>query len=111
MRPPPSLEISPEEQEIINRGTESESFVQNLMWLNMEKYLEGVVEEALDRMRENPSSDPQIARHLQAVWKEREAFRDRLILFVKGPIRAKKELLLEIEQQKEMEKMYGRSAY
>ena len=111
MRPPPPLEISPEEQLIINRGTEHESFVQNGVWLEMEVYLNDVVEEALDRMRSNASSDPQVARHLQTAWKERETFRDRLILFVKGPIRAKKELLREIAEQKERENEYGRSAY
>lgn len=107
MRPPADFSITEEEQELIRIGSSREEFVQNLVWLDMEKYANDVVEEALDQMRGNQSSDPQVAHRFKLVWQEREAFRDRLILFVKGPIRAKKELLKQIEE----EKTYGRSAY
>ena|ERR1700690_1081269 len=108
MRPPPLLEITKEEQEFLKLGTSREEFIQNPTWLDLEKYVNDVVEEALDQMRGNKSSNPVVAHRFKLVWQEREAFRDRLILFVKGPIRAKKDLLNQIEEEK---KLYGRSAY
>jgi hypothetical protein len=107
MKPPANLEITLDEQELIQRGTESEEFVQTPVWMRIEKELNAIVEDALDGMRGNVSADPMVGHRLNLIWREREAFRDKLILFVKGPIRAKKELLQQIEE----EKKYGRSAY
>ena len=107
MRAPTPISVSPDEEELLKRGKTCEEFIQQPMWLEIEKFANLVVEEALEQMRGNQSSDPVVAKHYQNVWRERESFRDRLILFVKGPIRAKKELLIQIEE----EKQYGRSAY
>ena len=106
MRPPPNLLISEDEQELVKIGTAHEEFIQQALWLDLEKYMASVVEDAFDQMRGNASSDSAVAHRFQLIWKEREAFRDRLILFVKGPIRVKKELLKQIEE----EKTNGRSA-
>lgn len=108
MKPPPVLEITAEDQELLQKGTESEDFVQNAVWMRVEKYMVEVVEDALDQMRGNVSAEPMVGHRLNIIWREREAFRDKLILFVKGPIRAKKELLKSIEEEKQQ---YGRSAY
>ena len=107
MRPPTPISISPDEEELLKHGKDCEDFIQQPMWLKVEKFANLIVEEALEQMRGNQSSDPTVAKHFQNIWREREAFRDRLILFVKGPIRVKKELLIQIEE----EKQYGRSAY
>jgi hypothetical protein len=106
MRPPATLLISEDEESLIKTGMACEEFIQQPIWKELEKYLDSVVEEALDQMRGNQSSDPAVAHRFKLVWQEREAFRDRLILYVKGPIKAKKELLLQIEE----EKKNGRSA-
>lgn len=106
MRPPTQFQISEDEEALLKTGLACEEFIQQPLWLEIEKYANAVVDQALDSMRGNTSSDPIISRNLQLIWREREAFRDRLILFVKGPIKAKKELLRQIEE----EKTYGRSA-
>jgi len=108
MRPPPSLEITDEQQELLKRGKDHEDFIVNPLWMELERYLDDVVEESLDQMRGNQSHEPMVAYRMKIVWQEREAFRDRLVLFVKGPIRAKKELLQQIEEERQT---YGRSAY
>lgn len=105
---PPVQEVSNDEQELIKTGELCEEFIQNPIWIEAEKYINGVVEEALDQMRGNQSSDPMVAHRFKLIWQEREAFRDRLILYVKGPVRAKKDLLKQIEEERET---YGRSAY
>ena len=101
MRPPSILQIGEDEEALLKTGLACEEFIQQPLWLEIEKYLDNVVENALDQMRGNQSSDPAVAKHFQMIWREREAFRDRLILFVKGPIKAKKELLRQIEEEKQ----------
>ena len=80
MKPPPALEITAEEQELIQLGTECENFVQNPIWLRIEKELSAIVEDALDGMRGNVSAEPMVGHRLNLIWREREAFRDKLIL-------------------------------
>jgi hypothetical protein len=108
MRPPPTFEVTDDQQEMLERGKLHEDFILNPLWREIEEYLTVVVEEALDQMRGNQSHEPMIAYRMKLVWQEREAFRDKLILYVKGPIRAKLELLKQIEEERET---YGRSAY
>ena len=107
MRPPAPITISQDEEELLKRAAAHEEFAQQPMWLQLEKYANLLVEEALDAMRGNVSHEPMVGHRLSLIWREREAFRDRLILFVKGPIKAKQELIRQIEE----EKQYGRSAY
>ena len=107
MRPPATIQISKDEEQLLKTAVACEEFVQQPKWLELEKYANLLVDDALDAIRGNVSSDPLVGHRLAIIWREREAFRDRLILYVKGPIKAKTELLKQIEE----EKQYGRSAY
>ena len=107
MRPPATITISQDEEDLLKTAIGCEEFVQHPKWREIEQFANLQVEEALDAIRGNVSHDPMVGHRLSLIWREREAFRDRLILFVKGPIKAKAELLKQIEE----EKKYGRSAY
>jgi hypothetical protein len=99
MRPEP-LTISPDEQELLKLAEESSAFTQQPMWRKLEIFLDANVQEALDDMRGNLSTDDRVCLHKARIWQEREKLRDSLIAFIKGPIRDAKELLEQIEQAK-----------
>lgn len=107
MRPPSPISISPDEEELIKKGTACEEFIQQPIWKEVEQYMNLLVEDALHQMRGNRSSNPMVAHRFKLIWQEREALRDRLILLVKGPIKARKDLLIQIEE----ERQYGQSSY
>lgn len=98
MRVPEPLKLSPDEQELLKLAEESEAFIQQPMWKKIEIFLKANVEEALEDMRGNQSTDPRVAHRFNLIWREREALKDSLIAFVKGPIREKRDLLDQIEQ-------------
>lgn len=99
MRPEP-LSISPDEQELLKLAEESSAFTQQPMWRKIEIFLQANVEEAMEDMRGNLSTDDRVCLHKTRIWQEREKLRDSLIAFVKGPIRDAKDLLEQIEQAK-----------
>jgi len=97
MRPPQRFELTEDEQQLIKFADESEQFVILPMWKRIEQKLNEWVEEALDEIRGNISTDGLVALHKQRIWKEREHLRDSLITFVKGPIKRRTDLMEEIE--------------
>jgi len=107
MRAPEQLQLSPDEQELLKLAEESKSFIRHSMWKKLEIFLQANVDEALEQMRGNRSSDPKVALHFERIWKEREQLRDSLIAFVKGPIRDEKELLEQIELAKKEGMIYA----
>jgi hypothetical protein len=94
------LSISSDEQELLKLAEESSSFTQHPMWRKIEIFLNANVQEALDDIRSNQSTDGLIVLHKNRVWAEREKLRDSLIAFVKGPIKDARDLLEQIEQAK-----------
>lgn len=104
---PQKFQITEEEQEIFKIAEESESFISSPVWKRLEVFLADHVEESLDAMRGNQSSDPKVALHFERIWKEREQIRDGIIRFVKGPIKQRKELLEQIEQLKKEGAVYA----
>lgn len=104
---PEQLRLSEEEIELIKIAEESEAFVRSPVWKRLEVFLADHIEEALDSMRGNQSSDPKVALHFERIWKEREQIRDGIVRFVKGPIKQRKELLEQIEQMKKEGVIYA----
>src|SRR5689334_8303784 len=107
MRAPEKLRLSSDEQELLKLAEESESFIQHSMWKKLEIFLSANVEEALEQMRGNHSTDPRVALHFERIWKEREQLKDSLTAFVKGPLKDRKELLEQIEQAKKEGMIYA----
>src|SRR4029077_13430299 len=107
MRAPEQLQFSPDEQELLKLAEESSSFIQHPLWRKVEIFLQANVEEALEQMRGNRSTDPRVALHLERIWKEREQLRDSFIAFVKGPIKDAKELMEQIETAKKEGMIYA----
>lgn len=104
---PQKLQFTEEEQETFKIAEESESFILSPVWRRLEVFLADHVEEALDSIRGNQSSDPKVALHFERIWKEREQIRDGIIRFVKSPIKQRKEMLEQIEQLKKEGAVYA----
>lgn len=104
---PEHLRLSEEEIELLKIAEESEAFVRSPVWKRLEAFLAEHVEEALDSIRGNASSDPRVSFHFERIWKEREQLRDGVVLFVKGPIKRRKELLEQLEKLKEEGMIYA----
>jgi hypothetical protein len=104
---PEQLVLSPDEQELLKLAEESESFIRHPLWKKIEIFLEANVQEALDDMRGNLSTDDRVCLHKARVWQEREKLRDSLIAFVKGPIKDKRELMEQIEERKKEGVIYA----
>jgi hypothetical protein len=101
------LKLSQDEIELLKLAEESSTFIQHPLWRKVEIFLQANVEEAIEGMRGNRSSDPKVALHFERIWKERERLRDSLTAFVKGPIRDAKELMEQIEQAKKEGMIYA----
>lgn len=99
MKPEP-FQLSDEEKELLKLAEESEQFIVLPMWKKIEIFLNAFVQEALDDIRGNRSTEDRVALHFQRVFTEREKLRDSLVAFVKGPIRDRTELLRQIEEQR-----------
>jgi hypothetical protein len=104
---PQEFRLTEDEQALLKLAEESEQFIILPMWKKIEMFLNALPSEALDDMRANKSSDPMVAQRFQLIWKEREALRDSLIAFVKGPIKDRKELIDQIEQQRKEGMIYA----
>lgn len=100
MRPNQPPPLSEDEQALLKLAEESESFIAHPLWKKIEMFLKANVEEALDSMRSNASHDPIVALHFQRIWREREQLRDSLIAFVKAPIKDRKDLLDQLEEER-----------
>jgi hypothetical protein len=100
MNQPQEFKLTDDERALLKLAEESEQFIIFPMWKRIEIFMSAFVSEALDSMRGNVSSDPMVAKRFQLIWREREALRDSLIAFVKGPIKDRKDLLEQIEQQR-----------
>jgi hypothetical protein len=94
------LQLSADEVELLKLAEESSAFTQQPMWRKIEIFLQANVEEALEDMRGNLSSDDLVCLHKARVWQEREKLKDSLIAFVKGPIKDARDLYEQIEQAK-----------
>lgn len=97
---PERFDLTGEERELFKIAEQSEAFIASPVWKRLEVFLADHVEEGLDAMRGNQSSDPKVSLHFERIWKEREALRDGIIRFVKGPIVQRKEILEQVEQLK-----------
>jgi shikimate kinase len=107
MRAPEPLKLTPDEQDLLKLAEESESFIRHPLWKKIEIFLQANVEEALEQIRSNASHDPNVALHFQRIWREREQLRDSLIVFVKAPIKEKRELMDQIEKAKQEGMIYA----
>jgi hypothetical protein len=106
MNAPEPFQLTDDERELIKLAEEAENFIIQPMWKKIEIFLNAFVQEALDDIRGNQSVEGLVALHKQRVWREREALRDSLIAFVKGPIKDKKELMQQIEEQRKAGLIY-----
>lgn len=100
MNAPELFQLTDDEKALLKLAEESDQFIILPMWKRIEIFLSAFVQEALDDIRGNQSADGLVAMHKQRVWTEREKLRDSLIAFVKGPIKDRKDLLEQIEQQR-----------
>src|SRR5215475_14203775 len=109
MNPPEQLRLTDDEKALLKLAEESQQFIQLPMWKKIELFLNAWVNEALDEMRGNISTDGSVALHKQRIWRERESLRDSLIAFVKGPIKDRKDLLDQIEKLRKEGMIYART--
>lgn len=107
MNAPELFQLSDDEKALLKLAEESEQFIILPLWKKIDIFLNAWTQEALDDIRGNKSTDDRVALHKQRVFTERENLRDSLIAFVKSPIKDRKELLEQIEQQRKDGMIYA----